>query len=140
VGETGAAAPQWRRSHHSGSTGGQCVEVAAAGDGLVRIRDSKNPGGPEIIVSATCWRRCLPRLGAAAGTPGDDLLAVLEGGWVFLRHARQPGGPVLRFTPGEWDVFLRGARDGDFDLTADGKLCPAAPSAGRLRELSAATA
>jgi hypothetical protein len=128
------------------------VEIAAAGDSLVRIRDSKDPGGPEIILSAVCWRRCLPGLGAAAtaggaaaggaaaGAAGDCLRVAVEGGWVLLRPARPPGGPVLRFTPGEWDVFLRGARDGDFDLTADGRLCPPAPAAGHLRELSAAWA
>ena len=42
----GGPALRWRRSAHSGSTGGQCVEVAAAGDGTVGIRDSKDPGGP----------------------------------------------------------------------------------------------
>jgi len=57
--ETGAAATpprrQWRRSAHSGSTGGQCVEVAADGDGLVRIRDSKDPSGPVLRFTAAEW-------------------------------------------------------------------------------------
>ncbi|GAA2738451.1 DUF397 domain-containing protein [Actinocorallia aurantiaca] len=35
-------APQWRKSSHSGGTGGECVEVAATRDRLL-IRDSKNP-------------------------------------------------------------------------------------------------
>jgi hypothetical protein len=148
VGETRGGPLQWRRSHHSGSTGGQCVEVAAVGDGLVRIRDSKDPDGPQIVVSVSCWRRSLPRLAASAGVTDvagvagavDCLVAARDRGWVLLRHARRSASLVLRFTPGEWEVFLRGARDGDFDLTADGRLRPVAPPARHLRELAAAWA
>ena len=50
--EAGGPALRWRRSAHSGSTGGQCVEVAAAGDGMVGIRDSKDPGGPVLRFTA----------------------------------------------------------------------------------------
>jgi hypothetical protein len=39
----------------------------------------------------------------------------LPGGSVGVRHSRDPEGPVLRFTPGEWDAFLAGARLGEFD-------------------------
>ncbi|MGW1769540.1 DUF397 domain-containing protein [Streptomyces sp. NPDC002073] len=42
--------PHWYKSSYS-SNGGQCVEVAAnlAGShGIVPVRDSKNPGGPEL--------------------------------------------------------------------------------------------
>ena len=58
----------WRRSSRSG--GGDCVEVAVVGD-RVRVRDSKNPGGP-----------------------------------------------VLPFTQDEWDAFVGGVKDGEFDLDA----------------------
>jgi Domain of unknown function (DUF397) len=139
VSEAHPGPAQWRRSRHSGSTGGQCVEVAAFGDGLVRIRDSKDPAGPQILISAACWRSCLPGLPCLTGPAvpaGDCLCTAFEGDWVLLRRVRQPGSPSLRFTPGEWDVFLRGARDGDFDLTADGRLRPP-PLAGHLPELSA---
>jgi hypothetical protein len=47
------AAP-WRRSRHSGSTGGHCVEVAA-GNSVVRVRDSKDPAGPVLAFSAGQW-------------------------------------------------------------------------------------
>ncbi len=70
----------WRKSSHSADT--NCVEVALAGavwnkasssanagncvevvrdlpgqPGIVAIRDSKNPGGPSLIITATAWRR-----------------------------------------------------------------------------------
>jgi hypothetical protein len=35
---------------------------------------------------------------------------------VAVRDSKDPGGPVLRFTTGEWEAFLAGARDGEFDL------------------------
>jgi hypothetical protein len=46
--------------------------------------------------------------------------AALPDGHIGIRHSRDPGGPVLRFTPGEWHAFLAGTRNGDFDhLTTD---------------------
>lgn len=32
-----------------------------------------------------------------------------------VRDSKDPGGPVLVFTEDEWQAFLRGARDGEFD-------------------------
>jgi hypothetical protein len=42
-------------------------------------------------------------------------VASLPGGGIGVRDSKDPGGPVLRFTPGEWDAFLGGARNGEFD-------------------------
>jgi hypothetical protein len=42
-------------------------------------------------------------------------VADLPGGRVGVRNSRDPGGPVLRFTPDEWRAFLGGARNGEFD-------------------------
>jgi hypothetical protein len=35
---------------------------------------------------------------------------------IGLRDAKDPQGPVLVFTQGEWDAFVGGAQDGEFDL------------------------
>lgn len=35
--------------------------------------------------------------------------------YVAMRNSAQPEGPVLVFTPTEWDAFVKGARDGEFD-------------------------
>ena len=43
--------------------------------------------------------------------------AFLPDGGVALRHSRDPDGSVLLYTRGEWDAFLKGAKDGEFDLT-----------------------
>jgi hypothetical protein len=45
----------WRRSRYSG-TQGNCVEVAANLPALVAVRDSKDPDGPRLVVSAEGWR------------------------------------------------------------------------------------
>jgi Domain of unknown function (DUF397) len=38
----------------------------------------------------------------------DDAIAV--------RDSKHPDGPVLLFTRAEWDAFVAGAKDGEFDL------------------------
>jgi hypothetical protein len=60
---------RWRKSSYSGTTGGNCVEVAQNLPGAVAVRDSKDPGGPKLI-----------------------------------------------FTPGEWDAFTTGVKGGEFDI------------------------
>ena len=35
---------------------------------------------------------------------------------VQLRDSKDPDGPVLTFTSREWDAFIGGAKDGEFDL------------------------
>ena len=37
------------------------------------------------------------------------------GGTVGVRNSREREGPVLRFTPDEWQAFLGGVRNGEFD-------------------------
>ncbi|HEU5155446.1 MAG TPA: DUF397 domain-containing protein [Streptosporangiaceae bacterium] len=43
-------AARWRKSSHSGSEGGTCVELADL-SATVGIRDSKDPDGPGLVVS-----------------------------------------------------------------------------------------
>lgn len=59
---------EWRKSTRSGPNCDNCVEIAFV-DGVVAVRDSKDPDGA-----------------------------------------------VLIFTPAEWDAFVGGARDGEFDI------------------------
>ena len=42
-------------------------------------------------------------------------VASLPDGGVGVRDSKDPSGPVLQFTPGEWHAFLGGARNGEFD-------------------------
>lgn len=42
-------------------------------------------------------------------------VAPLPDGGVGVRDSKDPGGPVLRFTPAEWKAFLGGVMAGEFD-------------------------
>jgi hypothetical protein len=35
---------------------------------------------------------------------------------IAVRDSKNPTGPALIFTAGEWDAFVGGAKDGEFDL------------------------
>jgi hypothetical protein len=37
-------------------------------------------------------------------------------GAIAVRDSKNQSGPVLIFTPQEWDAFVGGAKDGEFDL------------------------
>ncbi len=41
-------------------------------------------------------------------------VAFLDSGLVGVRDSKNPNGPALVFTPGEWDVFTGEVRDGEF--------------------------
>ena len=47
---------------------------------------------------------------------GDNCVevAALPDGGQAVRDSKEPDGPVLTFTPGEWNAFIKGAKDGEF--------------------------
>ena len=49
---------------------------------------------------------CADRQCVEVGHDGDEVL---------VRDGKNPDGPVLVFTAAEWDAFLAGAKDGEFD-------------------------
>jgi hypothetical protein len=42
-------------------------------------------------------------------------IAFVEGA-IAMRDSKHPEGPVLLFTAEEWDAFVEGAKDGEFDV------------------------
>ncbi|MEU1985956.1 DUF397 domain-containing protein [Nocardia sp. NPDC019395] len=68
--------------------------------------------GTNVDLSGAQW------LGSPAeGVPGSHSveIAMLADGHVGMRDGKNPDGPVLVFTPGEWAAFTAGVRDGEFD-------------------------
>jgi hypothetical protein len=63
----------------------------------------------EADLSGAVWRR------SAASEDAAVEVALLDDG-VAVRDSRSPDGDVLFFTPAEWDAFVGGAKDGEFDL------------------------
>jgi hypothetical protein len=54
---------EWRKSSYS-SQSGNCVEVARNLPGLVAVRDSRAPDGPNLLVSPETWQTFLLSLRA----------------------------------------------------------------------------
>ncbi|WP_436758134.1 DUF397 domain-containing protein [Streptosporangium sp. V21-05] len=42
-------------------------------------------------------------------------VAFTRGGGRAVRDSKDPSGPMLRFTSGEWSAFVEGVRGGEFD-------------------------
>jgi hypothetical protein len=54
----------WRKASYSGTNGGGCVEVASNMPRVVSVRDSKDPHGPVLTLSAATWRSFLAQIRA----------------------------------------------------------------------------
>jgi Domain of unknown function (DUF397) len=46
----------WRKSSYSGSSGGNCVEVAQFPASAIAMRDSKDPDGPRLVFTPDEWQ------------------------------------------------------------------------------------
>ncbi|MQA14005.1 MAG: DUF397 domain-containing protein [Pseudonocardiaceae bacterium] len=64
-----------------------------------------------LDLSRAQWRR-----GSQTGDPGAGHLEIaFVDGYIAMRNSADPDGAVLVFTPAEWDAFVLGAEDGEFD-------------------------
>ena len=68
-------------------------------------------GMPAAELTAT-WRKS-----RRSGPQGGNCVEVahLADGQVAMRNSRFPDGPALVFTSNEWNAFVGGAKDGEFD-------------------------
>ena len=64
---------------------------------------------PDVIAHAR-WFKAQ----ASNGGQGCVEVAHLED-WTVVRDSKNPGGPVHYYTPHEWDCFLDGASNGEFN-------------------------
>ncbi|MGY4102470.1 DUF397 domain-containing protein [Nocardia sp. R16R-3T] len=57
---------------------------------------------------------------SSRSTSGSDCVEVahLRESMVGVRDSKNPTGPVLVFTPSEWDAFTNGIRHGNFERPA----------------------
>jgi len=68
--------------------------------------------GFRVDLSLATWRKS-----SRSGPNCDNCVEVaFVGPAIAVRDSKNPTGPALIFTPDEWDAFLGGARDGEFDL------------------------
>jgi hypothetical protein len=61
----------WRKASYSGGQGGNCVEIAALPERGHAVRDSKDPNGPVIRLTAGQWAELVKSLlrGSRRETP-----------------------------------------------------------------------
>jgi hypothetical protein len=52
----------------------------------------------------------------SGGNGGQCVEVRTHAGNIQVRDSKDPTGPVLVFTPAEWDAFVAGAKGGEFDL------------------------
>jgi hypothetical protein len=68
--------------------------------------------GLHVDLSRAEWRRS-----SQTGAADDNCVEVaFVDDAIAVRDSRRPEGPVLIFTQAEWDAFVGGAKDGEFDL------------------------
>ena len=68
--------------------------------------------GFRVNLAGAVWRRS-----TRSGPYSDNCVEVaFVNGAIAMRDSKNPNGTVLIFTPAEWDAFVEGAKDGEFDL------------------------
>ena len=55
----------WRKSSHSGGSGGDCIEVADQA-GRLLVRDTKDRAGTTLRFSSAAWRRFIGQVKTGA--------------------------------------------------------------------------
>lgn len=68
--------------------------------------------GLRVNLDGAQWRRS----GSGGSPSGNRVEVAFVDGAVAVRQSDDPTGPVLLFTRSEWDAFVEGAKDGEFDL------------------------
>lgn len=67
--------------------------------------------GQRVDLSEAVWRKS-----QRSGPNTDNCVEVaFVDEAVAVRDSKNPTGPALVFTTAEWDAFVAGARDGEFD-------------------------
>ncbi len=68
----------------------------------------------DFDLSRAVWQSAPPTDGAG---DGSNVEVAFVDDLIGLRNSAEPEGPVLVFTRDEWDAFVGGAKDGEFDLS-----------------------
>jgi uncharacterized protein DUF397 len=67
------------------------------------------------IVSDAYWKKSSQSMGNGNCVE----VQMLGDGGARVRDSKNPGSPVLTFTPAEWAAFIGGAKNGEFDDLAE---------------------
>jgi hypothetical protein len=89
---------RWLKASYSREKGGNCVEIGV----WHKASYSGGNGGGCVEVTAT------HETASVLHKSDQDML-------YLLRDSKDPSGPTLAFTTSEWDAFIAGVKDGEFD-------------------------
>ena len=68
--------------------------------------------GLRVNLANAVWQKS-----TRSGPVSDNCVEIaFVDGAVAMRDSKHPDGPVLLFTAEEWDAFVEGAKDGEFDV------------------------
>lgn len=81
------------------------------------MASEEKPSVDELDLSGVTWLGSdeEPPEGEEGG--GRIEVAFLDDGTTLMRDGEDPDSPVLVFTPQEWEAFVGGVKDGEFDLS-----------------------
>ena len=69
--------------------------------------------GMTLDLNGAKWKKS-----SRSGSAGHCVEVAFAGDGIAVRDSKNPTGAALIFTPAEWDAFLGGAKDGEFDRHA----------------------
>jgi hypothetical protein len=84
-----------------------CVQARLSG-AYTEVRNSNDPDGPRVWIPAGEWHQLLDAI--RTDQPVLPRIEVDHDGRVVLSRVTE-----IEFTRAEWDAFVVGVRDGDFD-------------------------
>jgi Domain of unknown function (DUF397) len=68
--------------------------------------------GLRVNLENAAWQKS-----SRSGPYSDNCVEIaFVDGAIAMRDSKHPDGPVLLFTAEEWDAFVEGAKDGEFDV------------------------
>jgi hypothetical protein len=68
--------------------------------------------GLRVNLDNAVWQKS-----SRSGPVSDNCVEIaFVDGAIAMRDSKHPDGPVLLFTAEEWDAFVEGAKDGEFDV------------------------
>ena len=75
------------------------------------------PKNPKVFFkNAVFIKASGSRMAEGGGGEGTICVEVArKDGFVGVRDSKNPNGPVLSYTKQEWDVFVAGVKNGEFD-------------------------
>jgi hypothetical protein len=80
-------------------------------EGGIMTNETRHHQSSELLAGAR-WHKS-----SHSGYQGNCVeIAALPDGEFAIRNSRHPEGPALIFTRSEYAAFVRGAKDGEFDL------------------------